>query len=458
VPLGAASPRPLPDRPPPAWRWTVALLVPWLVWWAALYPGVVAHDTVQQWHQVLAGRWDDWHPPLQAWLLAIVVRPLGSFAVLSAAQAVVAAALAGRLVDVARRRGAPSRLVWLAVAWMVVSPVFAVGAITVVKDTTFGLVLAALVVLLLPVAYGTPLTGARGVAVGVALATLWLLRLNGPVVVVPTLGALAWRVGRPGRRALVATLATFVLVAGIVRGPVYAALDVGHGADINRQYQIVHRLAAHVHAGTPMTADERAVLTRLMPLAEWDAGYDCVSGEGLFYEHGLPRGMLPDAAPALRALWLRLAWRAPGVEWAHWRCVTRWVWWPTTGVDAGLGADGTTVDPNDVGLAAAPLDARLGALARRALVWTLNARWPRVLVWSPALPLWLVLAALAVACRRAPDVRAPLLVWTPALANTACWLVLSGFPGLRYQWPVVFLAPALACLACAGWSRVVEPG
>ena len=75
-----------------------------------------------------------------------------------------------------------------------------------------------------------------------------------------------------------------------------------------------------------------------------------------------------------------------------------------------------------------------------------------VLVWQPALSLYLLLGSLPVAFWRARS-SAPLLVWVPALCNTLVWLVLAESPGLRFQWPVVLLAPLLACLATADWRR-----
>ncbi|MGN6123827.1 MAG: hypothetical protein ACTHOJ_12825, partial [Sphingomonas oligoaromativorans] len=35
---------------------------------ALLWPGIAAYDTVKQYEQALAGVYDDWHPPVMAWL------------------------------------------------------------------------------------------------------------------------------------------------------------------------------------------------------------------------------------------------------------------------------------------------------------------------------------------------------------------------------------------------------
>lgn len=42
-----------------------ALLLASLVVFA---PGVAEYDSVEQFRQVLSGRYDDWHPPVMAWL------------------------------------------------------------------------------------------------------------------------------------------------------------------------------------------------------------------------------------------------------------------------------------------------------------------------------------------------------------------------------------------------------
>src|SRR5262249_32578605 len=74
----------------------------------------------------------------------------------------------------------------------------------------------------------------------------------------------------------------------------------------------------------------------------------------------------------------------------------------------------------------------------------------RVVFWQPAVSLYAVLGALLLAVARARS-RLPLLVWIPALSNTLVWLVLAENPGLRFQWPVVLLAPLLLCAATANW-------
>ena len=123
---------------------------------------------------------------------------------------------------------------------------------------------------------------------------------------------------------------------------------------------------------------------------------------------------------------------------------------PTTFVDVGLGPGGVEVLPNAYGIETRPVVPALHALLRPLLGATLDGRLVRVLVWSPALPLWAAVLALVVACVRARGV-APLVLWTPALANTACWLLLAGHNYLRYQWPVVLVAPLLVCCALVRW-------
>ncbi|WP_404711228.1 hypothetical protein [Sphingomonas sp. MMS24-J13] len=64
-----------PSRSPIPWLAAAALLFAATV--AARWPGIVMHDSVEQYGQALAGRYDDWHPPIMArtWALLNHIQP-----------------------------------------------------------------------------------------------------------------------------------------------------------------------------------------------------------------------------------------------------------------------------------------------------------------------------------------------------------------------------------------------
>src|SRR5262249_21337184 len=124
-----------------------------------------------------------------------------------------------------------------------------------------------------------------------------------------------------------------------------------------------------------------------------------------------------------------------------------------------LSPDGSAVESNALGVQTTSLLPSVQShLTWLVMVTSAPESVLRVLFWQPAVSLYAVLGALLLAGSRARS-STPLLVWTPALCNTLVWLVLAENPGLRFQWPVVLLAPLLLCAATANWRELSgQPG
>ena len=183
---------------PPS-RDALPLLAVWLTYWLALFPGLISLDSVNQWGQIVTGRYDDWHPVFHTWVLWLLSRPGHSLGTVSLVQVVLTAVLLGHALSAARQLGVPGWLIWTAVAWFVLSPVFGVGTIAVWKDNAFGLTTLWTVVLLLRAVRRWTMTSASSLWFGIALALMSLFRHNGHLVAIPTLGVAAWGF-RPRRR------------------------------------------------------------------------------------------------------------------------------------------------------------------------------------------------------------------------------------------------------------------
>ncbi len=437
-------------------RWAAPLAAVWLVWWLAFFPGVVSYDSLDQWRQILAGKYQNWHPALHTWTLWLLTRVGHSFASVSLVQVALTAALLGRLLAVARRLGAPRWLVWAAAGWLALSPLFGRGVIAVWKDDAFALAVLWTVLLLLESVVAGALPPALGTRLGVGLALVWLLRHNGPTVALPTLalaGWYHWRRSRAGvRRAAAVCLAAVVAV-----GASYRIAHVGRASPVLQQHYLIHQVAGLVAAGTPLSDADAATLETLLPLDAWRAAYTCRSANVLLWSSGLRDRPLRDRRLLLVPVWARLAARNPGALFAHWRCVSRYLWDPTAELHFGplpIHADLGMVDPNPHGVAVASrLPAAQRRLAEVVNATTVPGSWARLVFWQPAVALYVLVAALAVALARARTA-APLVVFLPALANTLGVLALSSSPELRFQWPVALLAPVAVCLAGADWRRV----
>ncbi len=435
--------------------YAAAPLSVWIIYWLAFYPGCVAHDSLVQWQEILDGRYDDWHPAFHTWTLWLVTRPWRSLAAVSLAQVLITALLVGRFLVRVRQLGAPAWAVWSVVAWLSLSPVFGMNVIAVWKDTAFGIaVLFASGVLLAVLGRGT-VTVPDGGRLGLALALVWLYRHNGPAVVLPTFAAVAlWcrRVDRPGLLAAGLTCAALV---GFVKGPLYHVVHVAPASPKLAQQNLIHQVGAFLSEDTPLTENEEAVLSQILPLPVWRSAYVCHSGNQILFKSGLRTGLLGREPLALAAIWVRLVARNPRALLHHWLCVTRFIWSPHSRLHVGLLSEqGDTVDANELGVrSASKLPSAQRFLA--GLVGTTSdpRSAARVPLWQPAVPLYLLVGSLAVAVWRARSA-APLLVWLPALSNTVVWLALAFSPSLRFQWPVILLGPLLACLATADWRRI----
>jgi hypothetical protein len=437
------------------WRWARYGAIPALVWSLyalAFYPGVLAYDPFVQWHQLIHGRYEDWHPLLHTWLLGLIAGPFDSFAPVTIVQVIATALLVAALLARARRLGAPAWLVWATSLWFALSPAFAYHVIAVWKDTPFTLALVGLTILLLDAIGPRTLTVRGACGFGTLLATTALLRHNGAAAALAGVAVLAWIVGRtaPGR-VLLATGVALALVV-LVRGPVYRMVDVAPAPRLLRYATLLPQVAALLGAGAPLDPSDAAYLERILPLDRWRRPYECFTGVGLLHYEPLHATPLEDEPGRLPRIWARLVAERPDVAFRHWRCATAWVWHPRAPLYIGpLTREGQVVDPNEFGVTTTPQLPSLHATLTRVLLASYReGSWSRLLVWQPAFALWVMLAALAALAVRARSLL-PVLPFLPALGNTVGWLLTPFSPDARYQWPVEVLAPLALCLAVAAW-------
>ena len=424
----------------PSVAYAAAPLVVWTVYWLAFFPGLVSMDSVNQWGQIVTGKYDDWHPVAHTWLVWLLTRPGHSLGTVSFLQVVLTALLVGTICHEVRRLGAPAWLVWGMVAWWTLSPVYAVGTIAVWKDAPFGLAVLWTVLILLRSAAADRLGVADGMRLGLACGLMTLFRHNGQLVAIPTFAVTAWYFWPDGRRAAAWAVVGGGLLVTAVIGATRAA-DVPHAPVVLKQQTIIHHVAGLIAAGTPLSDADRAVVEGLAPLDRWTAEYHCQGIGAFLYTPSLRRPLQRERWQLL-PVWLHLAARNPAAVLRHWACVTRYVWWPSTDLSVGplTTSDGTEmVAENPYGL----VTASWCPACRRVLSSVFTATLApgsvaRALVWQPAVALYVLLVAL-VACRRGRW--AALLVLSPALFNTVLWLAMSTEPHLRFQWPVVLVAP-----------------
>ncbi|WP_147445117.1 hypothetical protein [Corallococcus sp. CA053C] len=439
-------------------RYALPLVLAWGFLWTLYFPGLVGFDPLLQWEQVVARRFVNWHPPFHTWWLWLIAGPFDSMASVSGLQVLLFAGLLGKVLEELGHWKVPGWARWGVVAWAALSPALGTNVIAVWKDAPFTLMCLWAVLLLLRAERTGGLTVKSAAQLGLCVACISLLRHNGPLLAAPLLVSALWRYR--GHRERGTLLILGLGLALLVRGPVYAAAGVVPPPPLLTQVLSIHRLGtAALHADT-LPPEDVSTLTRLMPLEEWQKRYTCEAVGRLIwpgtplYEH---QERLEGQGLELARVVGRFAQSHPEAFFDQWVCVTRYLWAMDSLLYIGpFQPDGAAVDRNVFGWKTRSWFPTLAyeytqLLLKASIGW----RSVRVAVWQPAPSLYLLVAGLGVVLWRQRSVGV-LLVMQCALTNTAAWLVLSPNPDLRFQFPVMLLAPLTLALMLA--PRLVRAG
>ena len=185
------------------------------VLWRVFFPGLMSADSIAQYGQALTGRYNDWHPPLMAIVLKIVLAAGGAIGILMLGQCLGGAfgirALAAAVLRLFYgERLSPRRIAWLSLlvllALLVPLTPLAFHLMTFWKDTWAMVFLVWLCALLLDATLDG-LSPRRAVALVLLGTALGMVRHNA-VLVLPLIGWALWVLARSqGRRFALALAA-----------------------------------------------------------------------------------------------------------------------------------------------------------------------------------------------------------------------------------------------------------
>lgn len=432
-------------RVSPAIRAALAALLLCLVMLALFWPGVAMFDSLNQYQQLLSGRYNDWHPPAMARLWSLFhglgwagQAPMFLLQMLLywTGLGLVAAALA--------RQGA--RIAAGAVLLLGIWPPIAGWQVAVLKDGQMaGALLAAVGIACWWQLRDRPMPRWATALVILLLLYATLVRINAVFATVPLafglLGTGAWRPVRHGALMLVAMIAVLAAMPLVNHGLLRAQpSDVGRSLPIYDLAGIAHHAGAGaVPVLSAATWDKAEAQGCIRPLL-WDPLGDRCD----FVADGLAR-----AAPGgkLTGVWVGTIARHPlayaAHRLAHWNATMRWLvpWrYPLAEPQAGS-------EPNTLGLGSPspriePFQRLAGGLAESPL-------------GAPIL--WLVGALAVVALARRRDDARSRLATTLALSavlTELAFLVISVAADYRYHlWAMLATGLAIALVAGAGLPR-----
>ena len=440
-----ASPPPQPGR----WAWLVYALPAAAVgslYLVAFWPGVMTTDSVMQWAEKKSGYLSDWHPAFHTLTIRWITALWDSPAAVGVVQIVAFAALVGWAARVFRGAGSSRRGVWFAALACAFLPAGGLLSVTLWKDVPYSLSFLCLnlIVVQIVLTRGLWLEGrARWLPLGVTVGLVALFRHNGIAAAFGTPFCLLFfyrRWWRPLALSLILGMGAW----WVVRGPVYRALHVKLAPPA--QNILIHPIAAHIVAGTPMSEEDARFLARIKPLnAGWR--YLPESAVPLICDRESDWAFMDAHSDRLWPIYLRLTRQAPWVTLKHHLLVSALVWRIRPVGDLYIsdiqpkGDSWRYIEPNGLGLRESPRCQGLTETLSRVYRDSAAPPWLYVF-WSPAAYLYLFLLAVAVSAVRLRSWRI-LLIALPVLLHSSLLALVNVAADFRYQYPVYLAALAV---------------
>ena len=426
-------------------NWLLFMLPMLLVWGvtlAAFWPGIMSSDSMTQWAMGATGRYNDWQSGFHAILLAGLMRIWYSPAFVAVLQIVAFALVVAWGLKILQAHGAPRIALWGISLLFAAFPVNGIFAITLWKDIPYAIAFLWLTVIIIKVVLAGGNSGRDWLYLGISSFLVAILRHNGAPVAAVTLLVLLLIYRNNWKPFLVALLVAVMLYLG-VKGPLYSSIKLDRGGSGQSNLILLHHIAAHVAAETPLKPDEKAYLESLLPLEDWN--YLCYYVGSVSYDDDFDRQAFLDNSSRNRELALNLFMRAPLVDARHTLCAGDRAWKfdgeqnymkSTHGFNRwAVGRISAIVD-NDFGLRTASLMPRFadgyitylrnfGVFANFPVIWLRPAFWLYLAAFS---------AAVVVVRRRDGHF---LLALLPVICQAGILILISFAPAYRYHYGTV---------------------
>jgi len=425
--------------------WLLYMLPMLLIWGltlAAFWPGIMSSDSMTQWTMGATGRYNDWQSGFHAILLAVLMRVWNSPALVAILQILLFAWVAAWGLKVLQEHGVPRIALWGISLLFASFPINGIFAITLWKDIPYAIAFLWLTILIIKIVLAGGNTGRDWLFLGVSVFLVAILRHNGAPVAAVSLLVLLLVYQRTWKPFLGAILVAALLYLGAT-GPLYSSVKLDRGGSGQSNLILLHHIAAHVAAETPLKPEEKSYLQSLLPLDEWN--YLCYYVGSVSYDDAFDRQSFLDNSSRNRQLALNLFLRAPLVDLRHTLCAGDRAWKFDTELNYMKSTHGfsqwaagkiVAIVDNDFGLKTV---SQLPRFADGYITYLRNfgvfANFP-VLWLRPAFWLYLAVFSAAVAVMRRRDLHF-LLALLPLVCQAGILLLISFAPAYRYHYGTV---------------------
>lgn len=418
------------------WRWflyAAPMLLSWLVYLLAYWPGMMSADSLDQWGQVLSGHFVDHHPAFHTFIIWLLTRIYLSPAVVAIAQIIALALVAGAILAYFDSLGVSRKLLWIASGIFAIIPVNGTMVNTLWKDILYSTALVGFTFLVLKIAAsrGSWISLKwRWLILGVAAAMVMLIRYNGPPIILGVFLLLFVFFYKQWQPLLFSGIVAAGLFFGI-RGPVFQLVQVAPSNGLVVSTTSLYTIAANSNPGSPTAS----ILSEMSPL---NTSWDCSIFTNLLTAY---RSNPPPKIATFSQKTANLVSRIPAIMTYYYRCRRSIIWivWDPHGVMYDTAHVIVPDDPNPYGIVPDSKIPRLQNIITEFIRRTASNTSINWLIWRPALYLYAFLFIIAIQAARTRNLLI-FLAAAPVLIQSIESTVIMINPNFRYYYASYLLA------------------
>lgn len=412
------------------------------------YPAQMSPDSISQWDQVINGHYKDAHPVLSTLIYSginhIISGPQWAVLFMSI---LLALTWGWALSEAICWRVNRTLVIIASILFPLFPPTFLLSS-TLWKDIPFGIGLLLMSVISSHLIRRN-FAFSPVVILGYIISGLLVFgtRHNGILIIVPYFLFLYFiALQRNQKKITLAILLAQCVVFVLTKTLLISALQAGGIGNHYRSIYGLHVLGAMQEAGVPWNEKEREVISNILPDSAWKDGYRCDTVVTLFWHKDISWKYMGDHYSDINALAFKSIFEHPLIFARHQLCVTSMVWRINPLANEFIAftpLEITKMPEADVlGL---KMYSKLPVFNTYVKNFTANylsahSEWVR-----PAG--YLLLGAFLTFILWFKCGWRAMLIFSPALLNSASWILLSGSQDYRYMWPVVLITMYLALLA-----------
>ena len=197
-----------------------------LIYFYAAYPGCIQFDELYQWEQIQIGKFNDWHPAVHTFIVALFSKIYNNFSFILVWQFIIFNFLHSSVCYEISKLEISNKIVKLAFFLTILSPMTCTFLTTLLKDVAFAIAILGLAEMFFLTYFSNGKwiqSNCKSIVFGITLALATMLRHNGILFSLPFFIVFAyffyskyiWKI-----------FSVAVLIIAFVKGPVYSYFDV----------------------------------------------------------------------------------------------------------------------------------------------------------------------------------------------------------------------------------------